>query len=82
MVSRIGWKGGLLFSHYGTEEFTFQRKMCNLALQKSVVHAYGGFQVEEIDTMLKGLLDHPKDFDQVLHRYVCIISLSMPQKLG
>ncbi|KAI0092990.1 cytochrome P450 [Irpex rosettiformis] len=68
IFDRIGWKGGLLFSRYGTEEFTYQRKMCNLALQKSTIPACREFQVEEIDIMLKGLLDHPKDFDQVLHR--------------
>lgn len=45
--------------------------------KKSVIPTYGKFQVEEVDTMLKGLLDFPKDFDQILHRYVYIGRSSM-----
>ncbi|KAI0697257.1 cytochrome P450 [Cytidiella melzeri] len=68
IFDRIGWKGGLLFARYGTPEFNYQKKLFHSTMQKSALPAFVRYQNEEVNIMLRGLLDNPQDFERVMHR--------------
>ncbi|KAI0788920.1 cytochrome P450 [Irpex lacteus] len=64
----IGWGDATVFVSYGPF-LSQQRKLYVEAFGKNVVSEYQSVQEREANTMLRGFLDSPKDFERHIQRY-------------
>ncbi|KAI0092998.1 cytochrome P450 [Irpex rosettiformis] len=64
----IGWKDAVIFAPYGPFHAR-QRKLYQDAFGKNVVSEYRSIQEREANTLLKGLLDEPANFDSLSKRF-------------
>jgi len=76
LFNRTGWKGGLLFVDYG-RECVQQRKLLHTPLAKQTIPTYRDIHEQETNSLLKGLLDTPHNFDRLLHRYSAAVLIDM-----
>lgn len=68
IYERVGWRDALAFMPYGPH-FTRMRKTLQQPFNRGEVGKYLPVHEQEVNTLLKNLLEEPRDVDRHVHRY-------------